>query len=301
VAWKKSSAGLLLAASLCAAPLERFEAVEPHMGTLVRITLFAPDSETARKGFAAAFERIRRLDETLSDYNPSSELMRLRSGPPAPVSEDLFRVLGTAQALARETQGAFDVTLGAAIRLWREARRNHRLPSEEERRIALQQCGYRYLKLDARRRTVRILRPGLQLDLGGIAKGFAAGEALSALRALGLPRALVAVSGDLAIGDPPPDKSGWSVQIDRPLLLHNCAVSTSGDTEQFVEIGGRRYSHIIDPKTGLGLTSRSTVTVLARDGTTADSLATALSVLTPSEGRRIALRHHARVWYTPPQ
>lgn len=301
MAWKKSSAGLLLAASLCAAPLERFEAVEPHMGTLVRITLYAPDSDTARKGFAAAFERIRQLDEALSDYNPSSEMMRLQSGPPTPVSEDLFRVLSAAQDLARETQGAFDVTLGAAIRLWREARRNHRLPSEDERRLALQHCGYHYLKLDARRRTVLILQPGLQLDLGGIAKGFAAGEALSALRALGLPRALVAVSGDLAIGDPPPDKSGWSVQIDRPLLLHNCAVSTSGDTEQFVEIGGRRYSHIIDPKTGLGLTSRTAVTVLAQDGATADSLATALSVLAPAEGRRLARRHHARVWYTPPQ
>lgn len=298
MAWKKSSAGLLLAASLVAAPLERFETVEPHMGTLVRITLYAPDSDSARKGFAAAFERIRALDETLSDYKATSELSRLRAGAPIPVSEDLFRLLSAAQDLARETRGAFDITLGAAIRVWREARRAHRLPAAEERRLALQRCGYRYLKLDPRRRAVQILQPGLQLDPGGIAKGFAASEALTVLRARGLPRSLVAVSGDLAIGDAPPDRAGWRVQVDRPLLLHNCAVSTSGDTEQYVEIGGVRYSHIIDPKTGLGLTTRIRVTVLARDGATADGLATALSVLTPSEGRKVALRHHARVWYS---
>jgi thiamine biosynthesis lipoprotein len=134
----------------------------------------------------------------------------------------------------------------------------------------------------------------MQLDLGGIAKGYAADKALEVLRSHGLPRALVAASGDIAIGDPPPGKRAWRVgvgafgtnrtQLASNLLLHRAAVSTSGDTEQFVEINGRRYSHIVDPRTGIGLTERLQVTIIAKNATDTDSFATAVSILGAESG-----------------
>ena len=138
--------------------------------------------------------------------------------------------------------------------------------------------------------TVLLKLPGMQLDLGGIAKGYAADEALATLRARGIKSALVAVGGDIAIGDAPPGQQGWRIGLEPvggELLLHNAAVSTSGDTEQFREIGGVRYSHIIDPKTGRGITSRIAVTVVARRGLEADPIATAISVLGEERGRAL--------------
>ena len=285
MAWSASSALLLLA-------LTRFEAAEPHMGTLLRITLYARDAAAADAAFRAAFDRVKQLDEILSDYNPQSELMRVCAAAhtqPVRVSGELFVVLTASQHLAEETGGAFDVTLGPVIRLWRDARKQKRLPDPAALAEARGRSGFRNLVLDAGARTVSLKIPGMLLDLGGIAKGYAADEALRVLRDHGIRSALVAASGDLAIGDPPPGKTGWRVGIDSPnppesrftrvLELRNAAVSTSGDTEQFLEIGGVRYSHIIDPATGMGLTARIAVTVVAEKGIDADSLATAVSVL----------------------
>jgi thiamine biosynthesis lipoprotein len=134
----------------------------------------------------------------------------------------------------------------------------------------------------------------MQLDLGGIAKGYAADEALRLLKGRGMPRALVAASGDIAIGDPPPGQRGWKIAISGmdadavsatpTLLLKNCGVSTSGDTEQFIEIDHVRYSHIVDPRTGLGLTNRIQATIIAPHTTASDSLATTVCVLGPKRG-----------------
>jgi FAD:protein FMN transferase len=298
MAWKRSSAlALLLASVSCAAELQQFEAAEPHMGTLFRITLYAPDADSAQRAFRAAFDRIAALDDILSDYKPDSELMRLcRSGGNAPVhvSRDLFSVLDAAQRLSSNTRGAFDVTLGPLIRLGRDARRERVLPSPGAIASAAARSGYDKLSLDAQAQTAYLDTPGMLLDLGGIAKGYAADQALELLRLRGIGRALVAASGDLAIGDPPPRKPGWRVGVDsfrapadgfaRVVTLSNAAVSTSGDTEQFAEIGGVRYSHIVDPASKRPLTTRIGVTVIARRGIDADSYATALSVLGVERG-----------------
>ena len=267
---------------------ERFDFVEPHMGTLFRISIYSDDAESAASGARAAFARIRDLDNTLSDYKADSELMRL-GVEPVKVSRDLFRVLEASQALARETEGAFDVTQGAVIRLWRAARVSHQLPGAKSIQEARRRSGYGNLLLDAVHQTVSLKVAGLQVDLGGIAKGYAADEALLVLRKHGLPAALVAASGDLAIGDAPPGRDGWNVKISagQVLSLRNVGVSTSGDDAQFLDVGGKRYSHIIDPRTGWALNHRISATVIARDGMTADSLATAVSVLGP--GPRIEL------------
>lgn len=301
MASKKNSAalaaGLLLAGSVAAEDLRRFEAAEPHMGTLFRITLYAPNERPAITAFRAAFNRVHELDRRLSDYNPDSELNRLcreAHRAPAPVSGDLFRVLDHAQQLARQSSGAFDVTLGPLIHLWREARREARLPTAAAIAEARRRAGYRKLHLDAARRTVRLDVPGMQLDLGAIAKGYAADEALKVLRERGLSHALIAAGGDIVAGDPPPGKQAWQVAVagsPEIVPLVNAAISTSGDTEQFVEIGGVRYSHILDPRTGLGLNRRIAVSVQAPSGIEADSLATVLGVLGEPRAGRL-LRHY---------
>ncbi|HEY0968748.1 MAG TPA: FAD:protein FMN transferase [Opitutaceae bacterium] len=270
--------------------LQRFAFTEPHMGTLFQIVLFAPEASAAQAAASAAFARIAELNRLFSDYDPDSEVSRLSRAPvgtPVKISPELAELLQRSQTVARQSEGAFDVTLGPMVRQWREARKTGLLPDPTAREEARQATGHRYLQLDPVTSTVVLARAGMRIDLGGIAKGYAADEALAVMKRRGLPRAMVAASGDLALGDPPPGKSGWTVEIapfgrasDIPLTLvvANAGISTSGDTEQAVEIGGVRYSHIVDPATGLGLTKPVAVSVIARDATTSDALATACSV-----------------------
>ncbi len=298
-----SAWGIALA-SAPPAELRRFEAVEPHMGTLVRITVYTAGEQAARDAFRAGFERIAALDDTLSDYKPDSELNRLSTtavGHPAIVSPDLFAVLAASQALAEATDGAFDVTQGVLIRLWREARSTHRIPDVSALHAAASRGGFRKMHLDAARRSVRLDVSGMQLDVGAIGKGYAASEALTAITRRGVRSALVAVSGDLAFSEAPPGERGWRVRVtseDPPpegipafLELTNAAVSTAGSSEQHLDIGGRRYSHIIDPASGMGLVDDITVTVIARHGLEADGLDTAMSVLGVEKGLALVESH----------
>jgi thiamine biosynthesis lipoprotein len=286
-------------------PLMRYEFQSPHMGTQFRIVLYTSDEATATAASHAAFDRIRQLDETLSDYNADSELMRLcarAGGPPVPVSEDLFFVLAQSQELAQQSDGAFDVSVGPVVRLWRRARRQHKLPDPERLAQARQLVGFQYIRLEKNARTVQLAKPRMQLDLGGIAKGYAADQAMVVIKRHGIKRALVAASGDIVVGEPPPGEPGWTIAVGAPgesakqpldyLLLHNAAVSTSGDAEQFLEIDGKRYSHVIDPRNGQALTDRLQVTVVAPDGTASDGLATMLSVMGPEHGMKLIEAAH---------
>jgi thiamine biosynthesis lipoprotein len=157
--------------------------------------------------------------------------------------------------------------------------------------------GYRHLHLDPKNRAATLDRPGMRLDLGGIAMGYACDEALRVLGQHGITRAMLDASGDILVGDPPPGSAGWKIGIapldakdgppSRYVLLTHAAVTTAGDAAQFVEIAGRRYSHIVDPRTGLGLSTHSSVTVIAPDCITADGLDTAANVLGPTEGLKL--------------
>jgi thiamine biosynthesis lipoprotein len=270
----------------CAA--ERFEFEEPHMGTAVRLVLHSSDREAASAAARAAFDRIADLDAALSDYRDSSEVSRLAGaagGPAISVGRDLFAVLERAEGLWRRSGGAFDVTVGPVVRLWRRTLRTGDWPDPVRREEALVLVGSEKMHLDVATRTVRLERPGMRIDLGAIAKGYAGDEALGVLRGRGVPSALVAVGGDVVAGEAPPGETGWVVRAGRErLLLRNAAASTSGDSEQWIERDGLRYSHILDPRTGIGLTGQRRATVVAPDGITADSLATAACVLGPAEG-----------------
>jgi FAD:protein FMN transferase len=290
--------GILAFCVLAAEPeLTRFELRQTHMGTEFKIVLYCADAATARRASDAAFARIAALDAALSDYNPESELMRLcdRAGSGAvTVSKDLYRVLERSLEMSHESDGAFDVTVGPLVHLWRRARRQRKLPDADKLAAAKKLVGYQNIRLDPKARTVELLKPAMRLDLGGIAKGFASDEAVRVLRQEGINIALVAGAGDIAVSDPPPGSKGWRIAISpvqaaqpnpsRSLSLRNACVSTAGDAEQFVEIDGKRYSHIVDPRTGLGVVRRASVTVIAQDGATADSLDTAVYVLGPERG-----------------
>lgn len=279
----------------------RFEFSDRHMGIQFSILLYSDDADVASAAAKRAFARIAELDSRLSDYDAESELNQLcakAGGPAAPVSADLAFVLDRSLHYWRETDGAFDPTVAPVIRLWRRARREKVLPDPEKLRAAHELVGAGGIVLDNGARTVRLDRRGMRLDFGGIAKGYASDEAYKVLVDAGCPIALVAGEGDIRAGLAPPGRPGWRVKIAPPsqsnaspwddLILKERAVSTSGDTTQFVEIDGVRYSHIVDPKTGRALTRQGAVTVVAPDATTADAVATAFAVLGPERSIPLA-------------
>lgn len=267
------------------------------MGTKFRVVLYAPDKDTADRAAKAAFARVAELNRVMSDYMADSELSVLckksakELAGPIKVSDELFFVLAKGRAVSELSDGAFDVTIGPVIRLWRQSRKDRRLPDEDAFKSALARTGYKKMELDPKAKTVDLKVVGMQLDLGGIGKGYAADEALKVIAKSGITSALVAASGDITVSGAPPGKPGWRIDIaplpgqteQRQLLLKDAAVSTSGDAEQFVEIAGTRYSHIVNPKTGIGLTGRRSVTVVARRGIEADSLTKMASILPPDE------------------
>jgi thiamine biosynthesis lipoprotein len=288
--------GTLASASGLAADT-RFQFSQTEMAVPVEVVLYAPTQALATRAAQAAFDRIAALNRVFSDYDTQSELMRLAAtsgeGATVPVSDDLWCVLARAQQISQASRGAFDITVGPVVRLWRRSRRQKELPPSGQLREALSHVGYEKIRLIPEGRKVELTAKGMRLDLGGIAKGYALAAALEVIRQQGIRAAMVHAGGDSALGDPPPGRTGWRIGVgmlksDAPpleyLSLANTSVASSGDMWQYVEIAGCRYSHIVDPHTGVGLTGRSNVTVVAADGATADALATAVSVLGPQRG-----------------
>ncbi len=271
------------------------------MGVPFRIVLYAENEMRAENASNAAFGRISELNNILSDYDYDSELSRLShtagSGTRVKVSEDLWTVLSTAQSFAEESNGAFDVTIGPVVNLWRKTRRDKTFPEKTRLAEARKAVGYQYVLLDPATRSVELKVSNMRLDLGAIAKGYAIDEAMKILKTAGIPSALVSGGGDMAVSQSPPGKDGWKIELpvetdaSAPsgyLLLKNQAMATSGDLFQFVELEGKRYSHIVDPRTGVGLINQRRVVIVAQDCMTADALSTSVSVLGLNEGLKLA-------------
>jgi FAD:protein FMN transferase len=283
--------GLYLCQSATAGE-RRYEYTQVHMGLPVRVAVYTGSDRAARDAARAAFARIAALDRALSDYRPDSELRELerRPGQSVSVSRELFDIVARAVEIARATDGAFDPSVAPLVALWREARKTGRLPDQVTVDAARALVGWRRIELDHARRSVRLPAAGMRLDLGGVAKGFILQEARGILRSHGVRRALIEAGGDIVVGDAPPGRGGWRIEApgadpafaERASCLTNAAIATSGATAQFVEIGGIRYSHVIDPRTGLGVTTQFLARVIADDGATADAVATALTVLGPA-------------------
>jgi FAD:protein FMN transferase len=297
-------AGALAPGSAAAqpSPARRLGSEQALMGTLFSIVSHLDaGSEHFEETAAAAFRVASEIEEAASDYREDSELLALsrnRHGEAVVLSPLLFRLLAEARKLAEQTGGLFDPTLGPLTKLWREARRRGQLPEAETLAAARAACGWQSLVLDPEKQTAILEKPGMRLDLGGIAKGQAADAMLAIFQKAGLSRSSITAGGDVRVGSAPPDRGGWRIGIrgmdgkliPEPLELENAAVSTSGDLHQFVEIAGTRYAHIIDPATGLGLTRRVSATVVAPTATLSDALATACCAADPARARELALQ-----------
>ncbi len=297
---------------------KRYEFLEERMAVPVRLIFYADSEEKAEAAQEAVYQRFDELNRMMSDYDPESELVRAcrESGEnlqPVEISGDLFNVLSLARRVHRVTGGAFDISVSPVVKLWRRSRSFHQLPPERYLAEAKKLVGQGNWELSGpaigeriRRGvigemtsppTLRVLQKNVRLDLGGIAKGYAIDEGIRLLRKMGINSALIDAGGDLRVGDAPPDKKGWTIGIASLaedagaafyLVVENQAVATSGDTFQFIEIDGVRYSHLIDPRTCEPVTRRTVASVLAPNAATADALASALCVLDPKEGVRLA-------------
>jgi thiamine biosynthesis lipoprotein len=290
---------------------QKYAFEKAEMGVPFRITLYAENEETAKRVAEDGFARVSDLNRIFSDYEDDSELTRLSrtsgEGRAVEVSDELWTVLSRAQALAERTDGAYDVTCGPLTSLWRRARRKKELPAPDLVAEMTARVGWKKMRLDKGARTVELLAPDMRLDVGSIAKGYACDEALRVLRKEGCPRAMVAGSGDISAGDPPPGRKGWRIEVvgldldgvasaPAPVVVEiaNAAIATSGDRNQRLDAGGRRYSHIINPRTGQPLTDHSLVSVIAKDGLTA-GISTACSVIGPQEALKFAAEWKAAI------
>ncbi|MBK7645421.1 MAG: FAD:protein FMN transferase [Planctomycetes bacterium] len=275
------------------APVRRSQLL---MGTTLTLTLDATADEHSEAALQAAFDEVRRLEGLLSDWDPQSELSRLGRAGAAQLGPELEDVLGRSLEIAERSQGAFDPSVGALVSLWRGARS---VPGADERVRALASVGWRTIELDRTTHHVRLHTRGTALDLGGIGKGFALDRAARILRAHACPRALLDFGGQLLALDAPQGRKGWPVAVrdprggERPLFeleLCSASLATTSDEQRGLVIEGQRFSHVIDPRSGLPVEGRLAACVLAPDATSADAWSTALFVLGSASGIPLAER-----------
>ena len=260
------------------------------MGSPLNVTLYTDNTVKANQIATEAYKIADSLNLIYSDYLENSELNLLSKksglGSFTRVSPALWNMLKLSIKAAQQSKGAYDITVGSIVKLWRKARKEKVLPERNVLKNAMQSVGYQYIVLDSNIHAVKLLRPNMQLDVGGIGKGYVAQVMANFCKSKGVEKVLIDAGGKLAMATQV-DKP-WRIGITIPnseeliplyLILQNQAVATSGNMYQFVEISGKKYSHIVNPRTGLGLTHQRNVTAIAPDGATADWLATACSVL----------------------
>lgn len=273
--------------------LMRFSFSEVAMGTQMKIIFYASDSLKANDISKALFKKVKALNAIFSDYDNNSELMQLcssyQTNKRIEVSNELFDILYEANKISIVSDGMFDVTVGPYTRMWRKAKKKHKLPTKQRLLQAKKVVDYKYIILNHKDKTVTFKKSGVQIDLGGIAKGYTADKVLKMLKNYNINQALIDFGGDITVGDSPPNKKGWNVeinytnhlgeQISKVVSINNISIATSGDYFQQLSIDNIKYSHIIDPTTGLGITKSIQVTVIAKSGILADSFASAFNVM----------------------
>jgi thiamine biosynthesis lipoprotein len=296
------------------APLIRYEASHDAMGTVFTIIAYGQDRDFIAAVVSDAFEEIDQLDAQMSNYKPESELSKINraAGHLAVVVEPkLFQLIQNSLRYSGETGGAFDITVGPLMKFWGFFRRQGRVPPRSEIARLLKQTGYRHLCLDAEARTIRFDAPGVELDLGGIAKGHAVDQVVGLLRSNGITSALVSsgTSSIFALGAPPEER-GWKVTIRDPrdaqkaadiIYLRNYSLSTSGSYEKFFKLGGKVYVHILNPHSGLPVENMLSAAVLAPEAMAGDALSTAFFVLGVGRSRKYLATHPnlEAVFYQP--
>jgi thiamine biosynthesis lipoprotein len=278
------------------------------MGSAFEIVAYDDGTDAGRAALpgalAAAFDEVDRIDRLMSHYKPESPLSRLNrqaAQGPVRVEPELFAFLAECLRYSRESDGAFDVTVGPLMKAWGFFRGEGRLPRDDEIAEVRARVGYRHVMLDAASGTVRFARPGVELDLGGIGKGYAVDRAVEVLRARGVTAALVSAGGSTTYGlGAPPGQPGWSVSVADPVhtsrsaiavVLRDRALSVSGSYEKSFEVDGVRYAHIMDPRTGRPVQGMLSVAVIAPTGMQGDALDNVLFVQGIEKGRATVTRY----------
>ena len=292
------------------AQMSRFSFTESKMGAPFTIIFYSNDSIQAASIAKRCFALVDSFNFIFSDYIDSSELSKLSKSAglnslPVSLSPAMYDILIQSKKAFELSEGAFDITMGPLSKLWRKARRQHQFPADSTVKRIRNLIGFDKLVFDTLNKTIRLTQEGMQLDLGGIAQGYVAQKVINFLHLQGLNNALVNASGDIVVSGAPINKDGWVVGVNIPektaellnqkLLLKNRAITTSGDAYQYIEKDGIRYSHIINPASGYGVTFQRNVTVIAADGTTADWLATACSILSLKKAKKLAFLLGAEV------
>jgi thiamine biosynthesis lipoprotein len=263
---------------------QRFQYTEIHMGVPVRITVSYSNQALVERAVKAGYKAIADLEQITSDYRPTSELMQLCAKPhghPYAVSPRLYTILRKALDVAAVSKGAFDPTVGPYVQLWRETRKSGKLPSPKDLSSARDSVGFQHVILGDNDSTVTLKRPRMRLDLGGIAKGSGIDAISQGIRQFGIRSYLIEAGGDMFANGVKSNGEAWKVQLGRQVVDLMGALSISGDASQYITIGKRRYSHIIDPRTGLGMESPRHVAVRCSRSEDADCIATAACVLGP--------------------
>jgi FAD:protein FMN transferase len=282
--------GIAHSAAVQAEWLYREEAI---MGTRCAVELWANDKARGEAALESVFADMRRIDVLMSTYKPDSEVSRVNAQAgkaPVAISVELFNLLQTAQEYSRLSSGVFDITYASVGYLYDY--RNHVHPNGQAIAAALPSIDYRQLKFDPVAHTVAFGKPGMRIDLGGIAKGYSVDRGIDILKARGFDRAMVNAGGDTRVMG---DRFGkpWMIGIRHPdrkdeyvlrVPLEDAAFSTSGDYERFFEEGGVRYHHILDPKTGMSPHAVRSVTIIASNATRTDGLSKTVFILGPEKG-----------------
>jgi len=283
-------------------PLALVRRSQPLLGTFVTITAYGPSEAAAGEAVQRAFDQFRKVDALMSIHRVDSELAKVNQqagSAPVKISAELFGALEESILIWRHSHGAFDITIAPLTQLWGFVWKQHRFPNETEIQAARAKVGAQFVQLDADASTVRFTAPGVSLDLGGIGKGYAVDRAIEELQRSGIKAAMVKAGGDLRVFGTPPGQRGWEVQIEDPgkaknrlsLVLREGALSTSGSYENYFMHEGKRYSHILDPRTGWPIEGVVSCTVIAPTCIESDAWATAYFVLGPQKAASFRFPH----------
>ncbi|MEL6719830.1 MAG: FAD:protein FMN transferase [Bacteroidota bacterium] len=268
---------------LTAQTLQRFEYEQPKIGTTIKIIFYADAQYFADSIAKVAYQKVDTLNQILSNYLPESEVNRLSQQAGnrkwIKVSKELWTVLSFGQRMAKQSKGKFDMTIAPLSKLWRKAFRQQTFPKKENIKVAKKLVNYKQLELNPTKQSARLKHSDMCLDLGGIAKGYIVDETVGLLQNAGIQSILVDAGGDIRVTTPPPDQNTWKIQLgEKQLDLQHIAIATSGATYQYLEWNSKRFSHIIHPKKGKGISNPHTVTVKAKTCMEADVWASLLSV-----------------------
>jgi len=281
------------------------------MGSAFNLIIVSADSNKANHLARKSYELVDSLNHIFSNYDSSSELSKINASAgllPYKMSTAMLDLVQKSQYAFIQSKGAYDISIGPLSSLWRKARKAKVFPEASTVLATKKLVGFAQIKINKRLGTIFLPNANMHLDFGGIAKGYIAQWVINFLKANGIQQALVDAGGDIVMSGPPLNQQGWLIGVNLPettdqllnkkLQLSNCSVATSGDVFQFIEYKGVKYSHIINPLTGYGVTNLRNVTIVAKTGATADWLATACSILPIKEAKQLAISHQAALLIT---